>query len=347
MSIRNDKFWDVSQHGELGKAILAFVASNDKTSTLSGIQQMEYAEELMCFIEQKKQTISDEVDREFHREDVRDKINEEWADIKNAPADIFPIEYLDKLVDIWQDDLGNNDGYWEDVWDTLRCVLQDESWWQDLGEYDKEAQLLYKCYLKDWFRMHEEGDPVCIEEFMSNEMAEEETAQYFRTLARKDSEWWVMEIIKRAKKEGIHIKDEEESTVILLKAKERFNLDVEGLLQACSFDFWHDVLEIHKHYHNETESFDNRFLPRYARDVHKGTQDSQAPLNKPNIELLCRRILPEDCALQLKILAYVQGVENIVFTEEEKAKIVEMRKKAEEMEKAILVAEKVVSEVKK
>ncbi len=265
MSIRNDSFWCKKPNNILWKAAQSFVEEHEITCGLSDEEQDKYAEELLQLIEKVKEPIYREVDREYHRENVRDKINEEWEGIKNAPADIFPIEYLDKLVDIWQEDLCDRDRYWEVFWDTLSRVIQRESWWQNLDEYDKEAQLLYKHYLKDWFRMHAEGEPVCIEEFMSNEMADEETAQYFRTLIRKDPEWWVMQIIKRAQKEGIHIKDEEESTVILLKAKERFNLDLEGLLQACSFDFWHDVLEIHNHYHKETDSFDNRFLPRYAR----------------------------------------------------------------------------------
>ncbi len=336
MSIRNDKFWDVSPHSELGEAILAFVASNDKTSALSGVQQMEYAEDLMCFIEQKKQTISDEVDREFHREDVRDKIEDEWGACENEVADIFPIQYLDKLVDLWQDVLGNSDGYWEEFWDTLCYVFKEECWRTSLNNYGKEGQLLYKHYLKDWFRTHEEGEPGCINEFMSNEMEDEESAKYYRALAKQDPEWLVMEIVERAEKEGLHTYDLAESVRILLKAKERFDLDLEGLLNACSFDLWHDFLEIHKHYHKETESFDNRFLPRYARAVHKGTQDMQATSNKSQAEMLCREMDPEQYAFQLKYTAYIQGDESIVFTEEEKVKIAEMRKMAEALKKDVL-----------
>ncbi len=336
MSIRNDKFWGKGPENVLWKAAQSFVEEHEITCGLSDGEQDKYAEELLQLIEKVKEPIYREVDREYLREDVCDKIEEEWDACENKVADIFPIKYLDKLVDLWQDALGGNDGYWEALWNTLRNVFGEERCHRALRTYGKEGQLLYKHYLEDWFRTHKEGEPVSIYEFMSNEMKDEESAKYYRALAKQDPEWLVMEIIERADKEGLYIEDLAESVRILLKAKERFNLDLVGLLNACSFDLWHDFLEIHKHYHAETESFDNRFLPRYARDVQKGTQNTQAAQNKPQIEMLSRRISPEDCTFQLKILAYVQGDENIVFTEEEKAKIAEMRKMEEDFQRCIL-----------
>jgi hypothetical protein len=49
-------------------------------------------------------------------------------------------------------------------------------------------------------------------------------------------------------------------------AYEKFNLDLNGLLNAEDFDFVHDVISIQKHIDRTTKEFDGIFVPRFAVD---------------------------------------------------------------------------------
>ncbi len=84
-------------------------------------------------------------------------------------------------------------------------------------------------------------------------------------MLENNTELLAEQIIERGvvvKLEGVK---KEESVQIILKAQKHYNLDMEAFLNGDEFSFLHDFILIHKHYHKETDSFDNKFLPRYSR----------------------------------------------------------------------------------
>ncbi len=77
------------------------------------------------------------------------------------------------------------------------------------------------------------------------------------------------QIVERGAVVRLNSVSREESMEIIKKAKERYNLDMEAFLNGDEFSFLHDFILIHKHYHKDTDSFDNRFVPRFARPKKK------------------------------------------------------------------------------
>lgn len=63
------------------------------------------------------------------------------------------------------------------------CCKHDENLcgWETYLSYEIEL-ILFGCYLHDWVKTHDEGEPVCFDEFMDNEFWDEEWMEHLLTL---------------------------------------------------------------------------------------------------------------------------------------------------------------------
>lgn len=183
--MRNKSFWTQSD-GELRFAVRKFIENHEKTCGLSDIEQYQYEDELMQLIESVKENIYREVEKEYHREDIFMHAENDNGERCQEIAMLLPIAQIDSIVEQWEETLRNNDGYWDYYWGALSLSLKEEHWWQDYEDYGKEDFSCYKAYIRYWYSTHQEGVPVCIDEFLSNEMQDEELSEFYKALAEKE-----------------------------------------------------------------------------------------------------------------------------------------------------------------
>ena len=65
------------------------------------------------------------VDRDYHKQDVVAKVREEYDD-KKADEVEADDDLVDTLAERFEDNLGNNEVYFDAMWETMRQVLEEE-----------------------------------------------------------------------------------------------------------------------------------------------------------------------------------------------------------------------------
>ena len=183
--MRNNEFWD-RVDGQLRRSIRSFIENHELTCGWSDVQQNEYESALTELIESIKEDVYREVEREYYREDIFLHANNDNGERCQGIAMLLPVDKLDSIVKSWDENLSNNDGYWDYYWGAVTLALQEETWWRDYEDYTEDEFSWYKAYIEHWYSTHQEGMPVCIEEFLNNEMQDEELALFYKELSRKE-----------------------------------------------------------------------------------------------------------------------------------------------------------------
>ena len=75
----------------------------------------------------------------------------------------------------------------------------------------------------------------------------------------------IEKIVDRAKKLKVLKMDREVAVVFMELATKHYDLSLERMLNGSDFDFMHDFVYMPQHFHKETGTFDNLFLPRFSR----------------------------------------------------------------------------------
>lgn len=271
--MRNKKFWDNNPDSELWKQTLRFVEENDKTCGLSDEEQNEYAKEIIEFIELNKKSIGCEYNLEWWREDVYRCLRHSLCVFGEQLYEVIPISVVDKIAKDWRNDIDgymNSEGYSRSF---LEERLRECSWFTDCEKYGEEEQQLYLVYLNDWYKLHEEGSPACISEFLNNEMKDEELSAYYKQLLEtkkagkaqeKTQAELIQLIINRAALLGFLHMERCVAEEIMKLATEYYDLNLEAMVRGSDFDFLHDFVYIPMHFHSR-KGFDNKFLPRFSK----------------------------------------------------------------------------------
>lgn len=185
--MRNDKFWNECTAGSIREKVAEFI---DKSPVLSKLKDNAYyamEDALVEFIEQNRDLIASEVDREYQRDDLVNQVTEDYGENAAQIATLIPLAKIDDVVKSWQETLADNDTYWDAIWGDLTDALNEIPVFAGIEDYDKEAVITYMAYLQDWYSSHDalHEDPACIDEFFNCEMEDEEASRYYTELARK------------------------------------------------------------------------------------------------------------------------------------------------------------------
>lgn len=75
----------------------------------------------------------------------------------------------------------------------------------------------------------------------------------------------IEKILDRAKKLKVLKMDREVAIAFMELATEHYDLSLSRMLAGSDFDFMHDFVYMPQHFHKETGTFDNQFLPRFSK----------------------------------------------------------------------------------
>ena len=75
----------------------------------------------------------------------------------------------------------------------------------------------------------------------------------------------IEQIVDRAEKLKALNMDRTVACAFMVLANKHYDLDLQAMLNGNDFDFLHDFTQIPQHFHKETGSFDDRFLPRFSK----------------------------------------------------------------------------------
>jgi len=83
----------------------------------------------------------------------------------------------------------------------------------------------------------------------------------------KEQYYSLKKITKRANDMKIKIGNDFTLEMDITLAVQYFNLDLEKLLEANTFNFAHDIIGIQNNIDREKKEFNNYFVPRFSREV--------------------------------------------------------------------------------
>lgn len=190
--MRNAKFWDECTNGSIRQAVAAFIDNSPLLSHYKGEKYYALEDEIVAFLEQNKETISREVDKEYQRDDILDKVVDVYGDCASAVIKALPVSVVDEIISNWQDAIECDDVYWERTWESLEDVLGETPLFDYLDDYTADEVNIYCAYLKDWYSCRQistaqdDDYPVNIDDFYNFEMLDEGMAAYYTTLACGD-----------------------------------------------------------------------------------------------------------------------------------------------------------------
>ena len=101
----NENFWNPEKNGYISSCIKEFIAGESVLAALDSTKLSELETKLFALLQKVKEPIYREVDEEYLREDVSDKI-QEWCDEKgDYVLSLFSLEDIEALVNSWQNRL--------------------------------------------------------------------------------------------------------------------------------------------------------------------------------------------------------------------------------------------------
>lgn len=189
--MKNDKFWNECTDGSIRQEIAEFIDKNPAVSYLKDKAYYDFEDALVTLIYENRDMISKEVDLEYQREDFLMQAKEEFGEEVEEVVKVLPLDVIDKMISYWQEDLGENDEYWDITWEALSNVLTDGgiSPLICIDDHPTEEILIYAAYLKEWYSdmtpQMQGQEPACIEEFYNNEMTDDELSEYYIKAAKK------------------------------------------------------------------------------------------------------------------------------------------------------------------
>ena len=122
--MRNDDFWETCNSGTVRQKVAEFIDSSPILSHLKGDKYYHLEDALVGFIEDNKELIFREVEREYHRDDVAARLTEK-DELFDDESILCP-EVLDRVADKWQEKLSKSDPHWDAVWDALDEAIAEE-----------------------------------------------------------------------------------------------------------------------------------------------------------------------------------------------------------------------------
>ena len=186
--MRDNKFWDECNNNSIRQLVAGFI---DKHPILSKYKDDDYysiEDAFVEFIENNREVISREVDKEYQREDLYNQLTERLGTLGLVVKSFFPIERANKIISEWQERLTDNDIYWEQNWAELDdAIAEHGEIFNGLDNYEFEDVCVYLAYVKNWYENNDEPNqcPSCIDEFFDCEMADDDLREYYESLGNE------------------------------------------------------------------------------------------------------------------------------------------------------------------
>ena len=158
----DEKFWEPGQNHFISSCVKNFLKDEPLFDNLDSAKLSEIESKLFKLLQEVKEPIYREVDREYLREDVSDKIKK-YGEKGEYVLSLFSFDEIDCIVEIWQQRLADTEPYWEVNWEVLDNVLEDDYQLSALDEYG-ESEI--KEYIK--YRLNQNGlsdDALSIENY--------------------------------------------------------------------------------------------------------------------------------------------------------------------------------------
>ena len=159
----DEKFWEPGQNRFISTCMKEFFNEEPLFNGLEPAKLGEIEAKLFKLLQEVKEPIYREVDREYLREDVSVKIKEWCGEKGEYVLSLFSFDEIDCIVEIWQQRLADTEPYWEVNWEVLDNVLEDGYQISALEEYG-ESEI--KEYIK--YRLNQNGlsdDALSIENY--------------------------------------------------------------------------------------------------------------------------------------------------------------------------------------
>ena len=186
--MRNNKFWDECNNNSIRQLVASFIDKHPLLSKYKGIDYYSIEDDIVEFIENNRDVISQEVDKEYQREDLYNQLNEKFDTLGLVVKSFFPIERANKIIEEWQDNLSNNDVYWEQNWAELdNAIAECGEIFNGLDNWQFEDVCIYLAYVKDWYENNDEPNqcPSSIDEFFDCEMTDDDLREYYESLGNE------------------------------------------------------------------------------------------------------------------------------------------------------------------
>ena len=158
----DEKFWEPGQNHFISSCVKNFLKDEPLFDNLDSAKLSEIESKLFKLLQEVKEPIYREVDREYLREDVSDKIKK-YGEKGEYVLSLFSFDEIDCIVEIWQQRLADADPYWEVNWEVLDNVLEDD---YQLSAFDEYGESEIKEYIK--YRLKQNGrsdDTLSIEDY--------------------------------------------------------------------------------------------------------------------------------------------------------------------------------------
>ncbi len=158
----DEKFWEPGQNHFISSCVKNFLKDEPLFDNLDSAKLSEIESKLFKLLQEVKEPIYREVDREYLREDVSDKIKK-YGEKGEYVLSLFSFDEIDCIVEIWQQRLADADPYWEVNWEVLDNVLEDD---YQLSAFDEYGESEIKEYIK--YRLNQNGlsdDALSIEDY--------------------------------------------------------------------------------------------------------------------------------------------------------------------------------------
>ena len=178
-------FWDVCSKDSIRSAVADFIEHNKKLSSL--FREKEYYEledGIVDLIKGLKDKIYRERNRELIRDDVVKQIKKNIGNGADIIIEAIPLDVIDNIAKQWNQDLDDNDFYFDIIHTALDDAVSDKLDLFDL-EITEEQAWMYAAYLDDWYSAHTEVDPDSIEQFFHGVLEDETSKAYYESLAKK------------------------------------------------------------------------------------------------------------------------------------------------------------------
>ena len=178
-------FWEVCNNYSVRSAVADFIEHNKKLSSL--FREKEYYEledGIVDLIKGLKDKIYRERNRELIRDDVVSHIKKNIGNGADIIIEAIPLDVIDNVAKQWNQELDDNDYYFDIIHTALDDAVSDKLDLFDL-EITEEQAWMYAAYLDDWYSAHTEVDPDSIEEFFHGVLEDDTSKAYYESLAKK------------------------------------------------------------------------------------------------------------------------------------------------------------------